>query len=127
MKVTVCFGRTRVVVPCGDGSMTVCDLVQQAAMRYRKAKAKVSPLYTNRNHHLHSGLRLLFLAHPEPRTWRCCCCCPEFGSGSVPPHLPVLLSLPRRGERVKARVYNSNLYILIIRFLLSRACSRARV
>lgn len=45
MKVTVCFGRTRVVVPCGDGSMTVCDLVEQAAMRYRKAIAKVRPLH----------------------------------------------------------------------------------
>lgn len=41
MKVTVCFGRTRVVVPCGDGSMTVCDLVEQAATRYRKAIGKV--------------------------------------------------------------------------------------
>lgn len=48
MKVTVCFGRTRVVVPCGDGSMTVSDLVEQAAMRYRKAIAKVRPL----NRHL---------------------------------------------------------------------------
>lgn len=49
MKVTVCFGRTRVVVPCGDGSMTVCDLVEQAATRYRKAIAKVrhlAPLLT---------------------------------------------------------------------------------
>lgn len=42
MKVTVCFGRTRVVVPCGDGNITVCDLIEQAAMRYRKAIAKVS-------------------------------------------------------------------------------------
>ncbi|KAJ3594501.1 hypothetical protein NHX12_003808 [Muraenolepis orangiensis] len=33
MKVTVCFGRTRVVVPCGDGHMTVHSLVQQAVMR----------------------------------------------------------------------------------------------
>lgn len=44
MKVTVCFGRTRVVVPCGDGNITVCDLIEQAAMRYRKAIAKVSEL-----------------------------------------------------------------------------------
>lgn len=44
MKVTVCFGRTRVVVPCGDGNITVCDLIEQAAMRYRKAIAKVSDL-----------------------------------------------------------------------------------
>ncbi|XP_067308664.1 par-3 family cell polarity regulator alpha, b isoform X2 [Pseudorasbora parva] len=40
MKVTVCFGRTRVVVPCGDGNIKVLSLVQQAAMRYRRAIAK---------------------------------------------------------------------------------------
>lgn len=40
MKVTVCFGRTRVVVPCGDGNIKVQSLVQQAAMRYRRAIAK---------------------------------------------------------------------------------------
>ncbi|XP_042634355.1 partitioning defective 3 homolog isoform X2 [Cyprinus carpio] len=40
MKVTVCFGRTRVVVPCGDGNIKVHALVQQAAMRYRRAIAK---------------------------------------------------------------------------------------
>ncbi|XP_061778408.1 partitioning defective 3 homolog [Nerophis ophidion] len=42
MKVTVCFGRTRVVVPCGDGDMTVSSLVAQAAMRYKRAIAKDS-------------------------------------------------------------------------------------
>lgn len=41
MKVTVCFGRTRVVVPCGDGNIRVQDLIEQAAMRYKKAIAKV--------------------------------------------------------------------------------------
>lgn len=41
MKVTVCFGRTRVVVPCGDGNIKVQSLVEQAAMRYKKAIAKV--------------------------------------------------------------------------------------
>ncbi|XP_034561680.1 partitioning defective 3 homolog isoform X2 [Notolabrus celidotus] len=40
MKVTVCFGRTRVVVPCGDGNLKVQDLIEKAAMRYRKAIAK---------------------------------------------------------------------------------------
>lgn len=43
MKVTVCFGRTRVVVPCGDGNITVYNLIEQAAMRYKKAIAKVRP------------------------------------------------------------------------------------
>lgn len=41
MKVTVCFGRTRVVVPCGDGNVKVSNLIEQAAMRYKKAIAKV--------------------------------------------------------------------------------------
>lgn len=41
MKVTVCFGRTRVVVPCGDGNLKVHALIQQAVMRYKKAIAKV--------------------------------------------------------------------------------------
>ncbi|XP_041824605.1 partitioning defective 3 homolog isoform X2 [Melanotaenia boesemani] len=40
MKVTVCFGRTRVVVPCGDGNIRIHSLVEQAAMRYKKAIAK---------------------------------------------------------------------------------------
>uniref|UniRef100_A0A3Q2DW82 Par3/HAL N-terminal domain-containing protein n=1 Tax=Cyprinodon variegatus TaxID=28743 RepID=A0A3Q2DW82_CYPVA len=44
MKVTVCFGRTRVVVPCGDGNVKVQSLIEQAAMRYKKAIAKVGPL-----------------------------------------------------------------------------------
>ncbi|CDQ61039.1 unnamed protein product [Oncorhynchus mykiss] len=40
MKVTVCFGRTRVVVPCGNGTIKVRSLIEQAAMRYKKAIAK---------------------------------------------------------------------------------------
>ncbi|XP_017287386.1 partitioning defective 3 homolog isoform X2 [Kryptolebias marmoratus] len=40
MKVTVCFGRTRVVVPCGDGNIKVQNLIEQAAMRYKKAIGK---------------------------------------------------------------------------------------
>ncbi|CDQ62620.1 unnamed protein product [Oncorhynchus mykiss] len=45
MKVTVCFGRTRVVVPCGDGNIKVHTLIQQAVMRYKKAIAKVRRCY----------------------------------------------------------------------------------
>uniref|UniRef100_A0A4X2MCD4 Par3/HAL N-terminal domain-containing protein n=1 Tax=Vombatus ursinus TaxID=29139 RepID=A0A4X2MCD4_VOMUR len=41
MKVTVCFGRTRVVVPCGDGNMKVSSLIEQAVTRYKKAIGKV--------------------------------------------------------------------------------------
>ncbi|XP_058153674.1 partitioning defective 3 homolog isoform X3 [Dasypus novemcinctus] len=54
MKVTVCFGRTRVVVPCGDGHMKVCSLVQQAVTRYRKAIAK-DPNYWIQVHRLEHG------------------------------------------------------------------------
>lgn len=42
MKVTVCFGAVRVVVPCGDGFITVRDLIRQATLRYKKATGKVS-------------------------------------------------------------------------------------
>ncbi|XP_038579932.1 partitioning defective 3 homolog isoform X2 [Micropterus salmoides] len=51
MKVTVCFGRTRVVVPCGDGSIEVHNLIEQAAMRYKKAIAK-DPSYWVQVHRL---------------------------------------------------------------------------
>uniref|UniRef100_A0A8C4QW38 PDZ domain-containing protein n=1 Tax=Eptatretus burgeri TaxID=7764 RepID=A0A8C4QW38_EPTBU len=44
MKVTVCFGRTRIVVPCGDGRLSVRDLIVQATTRYRKALGK-DPAY----------------------------------------------------------------------------------
>ncbi|KAL4624648.1 hypothetical protein GN956_G17539 [Arapaima gigas] len=54
MKVTVCFGRTRVVVPCGDGHMTVQCLIQQAVMRYKKAIAK-DPGYWLQVHRLEHG------------------------------------------------------------------------
>ncbi|MBN3311151.1 partitioning defective 3 homolog isoform X2 [Amia ocellicauda] len=54
MKVTVCFGRTRVVVPCGDGNITVHSLIQQAAMRYKKAIAK-DPSYWLQVHRLEHG------------------------------------------------------------------------
>jgi hypothetical protein len=42
MKVTVCFGNVRVVVPCGDGDILVRDLVREAILRYKKATGKVS-------------------------------------------------------------------------------------
>ncbi|XP_058037696.1 partitioning defective 3 homolog isoform X12 [Ahaetulla prasina] len=51
MKVTVCFGRTRVVVPCGEGNMKVLSLIEQAVTRYRKAIAK-DPNYWIQVHHL---------------------------------------------------------------------------
>lgn len=50
MKVTVCFGNVRVVVPCGDGDILVRDLIREATLRYKKATGKV-------------GVHLLFVLH----------------------------------------------------------------
>ncbi|XP_030612054.1 partitioning defective 3 homolog isoform X2 [Archocentrus centrarchus] len=55
MKVTVCFGRTRVVVPCGDGNMKVQSLIEQAAMRYKKAIAKDPSYWVQVNRLEHDG------------------------------------------------------------------------
>lgn len=41
MKVTVCFGSVRVVVPCGRGDILVKDLIREATLRYKKATGKV--------------------------------------------------------------------------------------
>ena len=72
---TVCFGRTRVVVPCGDGNITVSDLVEQAAMRYKKAIAKVSvgPPTTHSHTHTHTHTvkvryRNVFVRAPSSRS-----------------------------------------------------------
>ncbi|XP_034027833.1 partitioning defective 3 homolog isoform X2 [Thalassophryne amazonica] len=54
MKVTVCFGRTRVVVPCRDGNIKVHSLIEQAAMRYKKAIGKDSS-YWVQVHRLEHG------------------------------------------------------------------------
>ncbi|XP_067233429.1 partitioning defective 3 homolog isoform X2 [Chanodichthys erythropterus] len=54
MKVTVSFGRTRVVVPCGDGNIKIHSLIQQATMRYKKAIAK-DPGYWIQVHRLEHG------------------------------------------------------------------------
>lgn len=40
MKVTVCFDNVRVVVPCGDGTLLVRDLMHEATLRYKKATGK---------------------------------------------------------------------------------------
>lgn len=41
MKVTVCFGNVRVVVPCGAGDLLVRDLIHEAIRRFKKATGKV--------------------------------------------------------------------------------------
>ncbi|XP_068101110.1 partitioning defective 3 homolog B isoform X2 [Hyperolius riggenbachi] len=51
MKVTVCFAKTAIVVPCKDGKISVRELIQQAAQRYIKAKEK-EPGYWVKIHHL---------------------------------------------------------------------------
>ncbi|XP_065930010.1 partitioning defective 3 homolog isoform X5 [Magallana gigas] len=40
MKVTVCFDRVRVIVPCGDGDLLVKELTEKAILRYKKATGK---------------------------------------------------------------------------------------
>ena len=47
MKVTVCFGDVRVVVPCGNGRCRVRDLVDDAVDRYQKARPKVRMTVTS--------------------------------------------------------------------------------
>jgi len=37
MKLTVCFGQVKVIVPCGDGDLTVKELIEKATSRYVKA------------------------------------------------------------------------------------------
>ncbi|KAI8036053.1 hypothetical protein M5D96_011147 [Drosophila gunungcola] len=44
MKVTVCFGDVRILVPCGSGELLVSDLVKEATRRYIKAAGKVGDL-----------------------------------------------------------------------------------
>ncbi|XP_041056776.1 partitioning defective 3 homolog B-like isoform X1 [Carcharodon carcharias] len=51
MKVTVQFGRTGIVVPCGDGTLTVQQLIHQAVQRYCKNTAKDAG-YSIKIHHL---------------------------------------------------------------------------
>ena len=42
MKVTVCFGNIRVIVPCGNGDLLISELIEKAIFRYKKAINKVS-------------------------------------------------------------------------------------
>uniref|UniRef100_A0A2K5S152 Partitioning defective 3 homolog B n=1 Tax=Cebus imitator TaxID=2715852 RepID=A0A2K5S152_CEBIM len=51
MKVTVCFGRTGIVVPCKEGQLRVGELTQQALQRYLKNREK-GPGYWVKIHHL---------------------------------------------------------------------------
>ena len=43
MRITVVFNGTPVLVPCGDGKMTVGELIEKAIVRFKKvAQNKVS-------------------------------------------------------------------------------------
>lgn len=49
MKVTVCFGNVKIVVPCGGGDLTINDLIDKSVVRYRKAIGKVGIYMTESN------------------------------------------------------------------------------
>lgn len=55
------------VVPCGDGNIKVCNLIEQAAMRYKKAIAKVGALLGE----LGRSRTALRCIHSTAPTWRC--------------------------------------------------------
>jgi partitioning defective protein 3 len=44
MKVTVCFGDTKVRVPCGTGEIRVSEIINNSILRYKKATLKVKYL-----------------------------------------------------------------------------------
>ncbi len=58
MKITVCFGDTNVIVPCGDGNTSVNDFTENAILRYKKATLKVSSRgkYFSSNHVYFCGI-----------------------------------------------------------------------
>ena len=38
----MCIGPVKIVVPCGDGNLTVRELIAKSIARYKKATGKVS-------------------------------------------------------------------------------------
>ncbi|XP_052798357.1 partitioning defective 3 homolog isoform X4 [Mya arenaria] len=47
MKVTVCFDKVKVLVPCGDGELLVRELIEKAIIRYKKAQGKSSDYWVS--------------------------------------------------------------------------------
>ena len=47
MKVTISFDQTRIVVPCGDGEITIRELTNLATMRYKKAIGKPNSFWVS--------------------------------------------------------------------------------
>ncbi|XP_039233717.1 partitioning defective 3 homolog isoform X2 [Drosophila yakuba] len=56
MKVTVCFGDVRILVPCGSGELLVRDLVKEATRRYIKAAGKPDSWVTVTHLQTQSGI-----------------------------------------------------------------------
>jgi hypothetical protein len=79
MKVTVCFGRTGIVVPCKEGQLRVRELTQQALQRYLKTREKVSAAGRRRGEEGGRGRRAGFA--PGPR--QCTCQVPRGPTGAV--------------------------------------------
>ncbi|XP_070565499.1 partitioning defective 3 homolog isoform X3 [Ptychodera flava] len=47
MKVVVCFGEVKIVVPCGNGELLVRDLIEKSILRYKKATGKPPDYWVN--------------------------------------------------------------------------------
>lgn len=47
MKVTISFNGTKIVVPCGDGGLSVQEVTNLAATRYKKAIGKASSYWVS--------------------------------------------------------------------------------
>ncbi|KAL5275582.1 PARD3 family protein [Megaselia abdita] len=50
MKVTVCFGPMRILVPCQNGDLTVKELINEAKRRYKKAAGKEPDSWVSIHH-----------------------------------------------------------------------------
>ncbi|XP_071494420.1 partitioning defective 3 homolog [Diadema antillarum] len=50
MKVTVCFGAIKIIVPCGEGTSTIGELIEKSVQRYKKATGRGAEYWV----HVHS-------------------------------------------------------------------------
>lgn len=48
MRIQVVFNSTPILVPCGDGNLTVGELIQKAILRFKKVTEKVSDWLVSR-------------------------------------------------------------------------------
>ena len=49
MRIQVVFNNTPVLVPCGDGKLTVAELIQKAIVRFKKVVNKVCTRVSRNN------------------------------------------------------------------------------